>query len=306
MSFPTDIKLCMKDCILSIFWAKDDIYNFFQNNNCNSSDLNSLGSYKDKENGLSRSGMVDRVFESLSKRPDNGLGQFRSILQSLLSWSHFDRFYFEKLKKLDRTTAENNLTRLRQLQEIRDAKIRKNKAQREQKYKSSQKHKLDIDQLLDIYHGLCQNKISTKQRGYEFEKIILELAKNSNMGISNPFKVNGEQIDGAVKYDGEHYLIEAKWQDKASSNEAVYQFVGKIEGKMYGRGIFISIHGYSANVVKSIVIGKALKTIFVDGEDIVLVLEGHLTFEQMIDRKVKVAQTRGEIYINPITDKNKI
>lgn len=306
MSFPADIIMCMKDCILSILWAKDDIYNFFKNNNCNSSDLKVIANYKDRENGLSRSNMIDSMFNTLSQRNDEGLGQFRAMLHSLVQWSHFDSYYFDKLKKLDRTTAENNLTRLRQLQEIRDAKIRDDRKQREQKDISVQKPSLDVRQLLGIFHNLCQNKMSPKERGYELEKIILELAKNSNMEISKPFRVNGEQIDGAVKYDGEHYLIEAKWQDKASSNEAVYQFVGKIEGKMYGRGIFISIHGFSEYVVKSVVHGKALKTIFIDGEDMVLVLEEHLTFEQMIDRKVKAAQTKGEIYINPITEKNKL
>ena len=52
---------------------------------------------------------------------------------------------------------------------------------------------------------------------------------------------------------------------------------------------------------KSVVTGKAIKTIFVDGEDLVLVLEGHLSFSQMLDRKVKAAQTKGLIYVHPIS-----
>src|SRR5690242_6784191 len=43
------------------------------------------------------------------------------------------------------------------------------------------------------------------------------------------------------------------------------------------------------------------KTVLVDGEDLILVLERHLTFAEMIDRKVKAAQTRGLIYIHPVT-----
>jgi hypothetical protein len=63
--------------------------------------------------------------------------------------------------------------------------------------------------------------------------------------------VQGEQIDGAVKFEGEHYLLEAKWHDKSAANEPVYQFAGKVEGKMYGRGIFVSVHGFSNEVVGS-------------------------------------------------------
>ena len=85
----------------------------------------------------------------------------------------------------------------------------------------------------------------------------------------------------------------------------MYQFVSKIEGKMYGRGLFVSVHGFSNNVIKTIVVGKAIKTIFVDGEDLVLVLEGHLSFRDMIDKKVKAAQTKGLVYIQPITGAEK-
>lgn len=95
--------------------------------------------------------------------------------------------------------------------------------------------------FLDLHSG----KTSTQQRGYELERILLELGRLSQLEVTKPFRIVGEQIDGAVKYDGEHYLIEAKWQDKSSSNEPVYQFVGKVEGKMYGRGIFVSVHGFS-------------------------------------------------------------
>ncbi len=80
----------------------------------------------------------------------------------------------------------------------------------------------------------------------------------------------------------------------------------KLKGKMYGRGIFVSVNGYSKNIIESLVIGKAIKTVFVDGEDLMMVLEGMQTFSEMLDKKIQVAQTKGGIYINAITGKNKI
>ena len=59
-------------------------------------------------------------------------------------------------------------------------------------------------------------------------------------------------------------------------------------------------------MVGSLVHGKAIKTIFVDGEDLMMVLEGFQSFSQMLDKKIKAAQTRGETYINAISGKNKI
>ena len=37
MSFPEDIKLAMRDCILKLLWPKDDIVAFFRNNSCTDS-----------------------------------------------------------------------------------------------------------------------------------------------------------------------------------------------------------------------------------------------------------------------------
>jgi len=78
-----------------------------------------------------------------------------------------------------------------------------------------------------------------------------------------------------------------------------------VAGKLYGRGLFISVSGFSAEVVRSLIMGKEIQTLFVDGEDLILVIEGHLNFREMIDRKVKAAQTRGLIYVHPISGAEK-
>lgn len=41
-------------------------------------------------------------------------------------------------------------------------------------------------------------------------------------------------------------------------------------------------------------------------EDLVLVLEGHLSFRDTIDTNVKSAQTKGLIYVHPITGEEKV
>jgi restriction endonuclease Mrr len=268
------------------------------------SDLKLLENYK--ELNLNRASMVDKMFKYLSDKPDGGLGQFRAMLKSLMEWSHFNPYYFDELKKLDIGKAKKNIEHLRQLQEIRDAKIQADRKRQEERKRAQQEPTQTLDDLKKSFLELITDKISTQKRGYELEKILLELGRLSRLEVTESFRGIGEQIDGARKSEGEHYLIEAKWQEKSASNEPVYQFVNKVEGKMYGRGIFISVNGFSDNVVESIVKGKALQTIFIDGGDLVLVLEGHLTFSQLIDIKVKAAQTRGEIYIDPLTDKPKM
>ena len=38
-----------------------------------------------------------------------------------------------------------------------------------------------------------------------------------------------------------------------------------------------------------------------DGEDLILILEKHITLARVLDVKVRAAQLKGEIYVHPIT-----
>jgi hypothetical protein len=228
------------------------------------------------------------------------------MLQSLINWSHFDSYYFDKIKKLSREDAQRAIDHLKQLQEIRDHKIKESRAKREENERNANSPKQTLELLKKKHISLLQGEYPPQKRGYELENILQDLSKLSNLEVTEPYRVNGEQIDGAVKFEGEHYIIEAKWQDKESANEPVYQFASKVEGKMYGRGLFISINGFSQNVIGSLVAGKAIRTIFIDGGDIMMVLEGFLSFSKMIDKKVKAAQTKGLIYVDAVTGKSKV
>lgn len=294
----------MKDCILSLFWPRKDIVGFFEKHGCTKAEISNL--QLEGENALKRHEVVDALFNALAARSDNGLGPLRAMLQSLLNWSHFDPYYFDKLRKLDRSAAHRNLEHLRQLQEIRDAKIKADRERRAAQEAVHQQPTASLEQLRAEYLELLANKTSRQQRGYALERILAELSRLSHLETTEAFRVVGEQVDGAVKFDGEHYLIEANWQERSASNEPVYQFAGKVTGKLYGRGLFISVNGFSPDVVRSLVIGKEIQTLFIDGEDLILVLEGHLNMREMIDRKVKAAQTKGLIYVHPISGAPKL
>lgn len=304
--FPKDIADSMRTCILSIFWPKKDIIDFFINNGCTKNDL------KNVNESLNRSQIIDLVFGNLNNRVDGGIGQFRSMLQALVEWNHFDPYFFKKLKKLDESEAKRNINHLKQLQEIRDSKLKQQREARERKEKEFYKRKNTLKELHNQFINLYQGKdssgksISLQQRGYLLENFLKDLSIYESLTVSDPIKLRGEQIDGTIKYDGENYILEAKWQDNLTASDALYQFAHKVEGKLYGRGIFISINGFSSDSVDALVKGKALNTILFDGADIILVLEGLFTFNEILDRKIKAAQTMGKIYIDVNTMKDKL
>ena len=307
-TFPKDIMDCMKGCILSIFWPKKDIVDFFQKSGCTQRELMPESEYRD----LHRVEIIERVFSNLEKRNDLGIGQFRSMLKRLTEWDYFDPYYFKKINKLDEAEAKSNIMHLKQLQEIRDHKIKQERQRQEEMEKKRKNINISTKELKDIFLNLFngrdqdEKEINSQKRGYLFEELLRKLFLNEGIEVTESFKIVGEQIDGAIKYDGEHYIIEAKWHDKWSASDGLYQFAVKVEGKMYGRGIFISINGFSPDSVQALTTGKALKTILVDGGDLVLIIENMYTVKEMLNSKIKAAQTMGRIYVNPInmSDKN--
>ena len=306
-TFPKDIMDCMKECILSIFWPKKDIIDFFKSTGCTQKELVPESEYKD----LHRSEIIERVFANLEKRSDLGIGQFRSMLRQITKWDYFNPYYFKKLNKLNEDEAKRNISHLKQLQEIRDHKIKQERQRQKELEKARQDVVINVNELKDIFLNLFNGRdqdgkeINSQRRGYLFEDFLHKLFSNEKIEVTEPFKIVGEQIDGSIKYDGEHYIIEAKWHDKWSASNELYQFAMKVEGKMYGRGIFISINGFSPDSVQALTTGKALKTILVDGGDLVLVTEGLYTLREMLDNKIKAAQTMGRIYANPTDLSNK-
>lgn len=58
MSFPADIKGCMKDCILSLFWPRKDIVGFFEKYGCTRAEIAAV--QIEGENALKRHEVIDR------------------------------------------------------------------------------------------------------------------------------------------------------------------------------------------------------------------------------------------------------
>lgn len=296
--FPKDILDAMKECILSLFWSKKEIIDFLKNNGCSNNELRKIDT-----NELARYQIIDCVFDRLQDRSDKGIGQFRSMLNSLIHWDYFNSYYFEKLKKLDKNDAKKRISKLKDMQEKRDQKIKKMKKEREEK-KAKDKEIKTKDELKKIFFNLWNGKndqnenINQQKRGYLFEEFLMEMFKNEKIEVKEPFKIVGEQVDGAIKFDKENYIIEAKWKDKFIASESLYQFAYKIDGKFYGRGLFISINGFSDESVRALKLGKSLNCILIDGADLVQVLDGYWTLKEMLDKKIQGAQTKGEIYLD--------
>jgi CheY-like chemotaxis protein len=135
-------------------------------------------------------------------------------------------------------------------------------------------------------------------RGLAFERLLSDLFRQQGILMSEPFRIVGEQIDGAFEYKGWVYLIEAKWQAIKQSTDALYSFQGKADRRIEGtRGLFISMSGYYDTAAERFGHGKKPNTILWSGTHIQAVLEGKLTVPDLIDASVRHAAERSQLLI---------
>jgi hypothetical protein len=296
---PLDLRQRMHDCILALFWPKRAIIEFLLNVGVPAA----LMPPPDAEG--SRRDIVTDVFAKLGAQPDHGFDVFQTMIDRLSSWSYFDPYYFDKLNKLDRGEAAKQIELLRRAVEQKNAATEKRRATATTLQKARDIAN-DLNALKAAFGKMFGNGMTPQERGLLFEVFLRELFRRQSIKMGEPFRLVGEQIDGSFKFEGENYIVEAKWQDVSTSTAQLYVFAHKVDGKMYGRGLFISVNGFSTEGIRAVVHGKHLQTILVDGEDLSQVLDGRISLEAMLDYKVRAAQTRGEVYVCSLRQTSKV
>lgn len=287
---PLDLRERMHACILALFWPKKKIIEFLRDVGV------PQGLLPTSESELSRRDLVTDVFAKLGASPDRGYSVFQAMIDQLSTWSYFDPYYFDTLKKLDRGEAAKQIDTLKRAVERRNANTFRRRATAE----ATQKQHVaasDLATLNRAFQKMFGDAMTPQQRGRLFEVFLKELFRRQSIKMGDPFRLVGEEIDGSFKFDGENYIVEAKWQEPSTSTQQLYVFAHKIDGKMYGRGLFISVNGFSNESIKAIVHGKHIQTILMDGEDLSHVLEDRISLESLLDYKVRAAQTRGDVYV---------
>jgi hypothetical protein len=145
---------------------------------------------------------------------------------------------------------------------------------------------------------LSLNKLPAQERGYAFEKFLTTLFKAFGMEPRTPFQLVGEQIDGSIEFEGNIYLVEAKWQNGLVGNAELLTLHGKVGGKAtWSRGIFLSYSGFTQDGLDAFGRGRPTNLIAVTGQDLYFVLEGGMSLDQMIRVKARRAAEEGTPYV---------
>jgi len=159
-----------------------------------------------------------------------------------------------------------------------------------------------LDNLRAEYADLCTVPEKAdgrwfQRRGYKFEQLLNRLLTVDGLEPRTSYKTPGEQVDGSFFLNGSVFLVEAKWHSEPTAASTLYQFKGKIDGKLIGTiGVFVSMSGYSEDAVDALTLGKALNLILFDMKDMDAALIRKMGFKAILKRKLRHAAEEGVVY----------
>jgi len=154
-----------------------------------------------------------------------------------------------------------------------------------------------------------------QQRGFSLERVLLQLLalerlepapssyvpppesvgeRPTGAPVRRGRRPGGEQIDGYFKLDGWHFLLEAKWEKHAVPVSKLYEFRGRVEGKLQGTlGLFLSLSGFADGADYVLLSGRELTVILANQEDLDAALMPDNSFREMMQVKLREAARRG-------------
>ena len=161
------------------------------------------------------------------------------------------------------------------------------------------KPKLNNDEIKKLYNELFdESKFTPQKRGFEFEKLIEAKLEAEKLEPRASYKPKGEQVDGSFFWEGQTYLLEAKWVKDKLPASSIYAFKGKLDGKFHTTsGVFLAVNGYNEDVEDALKFGKSLNILLFDKNDISLIFNNEVSFLDVLKFKLREAGDTGSLNV---------
>lgn len=291
--FTEEVEVLLKDGMANLYWYKTDLHKAWLRSGVIEKVKNEIACLKsDDDKELSKRKQMDALYERIRDGEyDRRLEISRNFVRILIEHQSF----VPQNEKHRIEIAERSALKLKDLlrQQEKD-QINRNSF----RVDIEKTHREIYESRLECLREDFQNaqNLSPQQKGYALEKMFAELMKISGISVEEPFRIEGEQFDGAIKYDGHYYLIELKWVAEKTQPKEIGHFFYKVNGKLQARGLFIAMNGFSDAAISTLPNGKELKVLLLDGIHLANVIYGRYKFQQLLEYAVRQASLRGEIY----------
>jgi len=245
--------------------------------------------------------IVRRILQRLNDKGDGTLAQRREVLKRVTQWDDFSSCYDN-----DRMEAKGYVAEIAKLVNVKDSFTRMNqererveheaRAKRQSELAEVQRIKGERDQIkTDLYALFAESNAS--KRGIALEGVLNRLFKSYGILIRESFTRLGEsgegvveQIDGAIEFDGNIYLVEMKWRSEKLGVEDVSPHLVRVFGRDGARALIISQSGFTDPAVAACQDALAHRVcVLADISEVVRLLDREKSLSEWLRAKVQAA-----------------
>lgn len=246
--------------------------------------------------GESKFVMARSVLTELDGRGPAGASVQRRLIRELVRVTPQDadrrQEALEALRTLRELAAEEGLVDdpKRHEREVAEARRKAEEARRAHESRTR-----GLSELREEFMALLGSG-GGQDRGYALEDLLCRMFRLHDIRFEPSFrKGTVEQTDGFFVFDNFRYLVEARWRVAQPTVHDLSGFAAKVERKMKStRGLFVSVAGFRPEVVAEVATASSI--VLVDGRDLMLILEGHVSLVEALRLKIDKASRESEIF----------
>jgi hypothetical protein len=284
----------LKEALVLAFWFKNDLRAFLTS--ClGRGDLVAHLDWTDYKRSI-----VGQLVDSLAADQHRHFDDLLSLLLAtaeITDPSHLKRLEGGDKKYADAVEALDTLRKhVEPYRRLRDEVEEANRRREADRIKAEMERAM-AEKLAELKQAFYEIVAMPAQaRGYALEKFLNGLFALFDIDARAPFRITGEQIDGAFTFEGE-FLVEAKWQDAQTPLADLDSFAGKVGRKLDNTlGLFLSMNGYQPSAIETHSRARP-SMILMDGADLSAVIEGRIELPDLLRRKRQHASRTGDVFI---------
>jgi hypothetical protein len=249
---------------------------------------------------LSKRQLAPLLLDAVEKRPDCQ-GVLRRIIEIAANWSGF---HLADDEFAARATVQKAREILGTVEMMEAREVRQRELARKEELARMERERADLfrkhsDLLLMMFDEMAKLG-DAQRRGYLLQDLLNRMFDLHEIPLVRPFTRNegGEQIDGAFKIKGWHYLVECRWRTKLADIRELDGLKGQVDrsGKQT-MGFFLSINGWSQNAPALLKQNPDKCIVLMDGYDLRTVLAGRVDLRDLILAKVARLNLEAEPFL---------
>lgn len=141
--------------------------------------------------------------------------------------------------------------------------------------------------------SLVDPTTNPQSRGRQLEYVLLGVLQEEKLGPEHRLVIPGEEMDLSFVLDGQHYLVECKWEHGPIGLPPLELFSTKVRRKAEGTfGVVLSMSGYVSDINDRASRGERLNCVGLSHQHLMAVLEGRATWSETVRRARRSASDK--------------